>query len=329
MQSELVVGAVPGIRGRRVLPGVPDALALTALGLRDMLTRGQRRRIPEPMVVDEDDAVARFSEGAARQPAMRIVHNFQARALNALVPQGGRVLDLGVGSGHALAHFLRRRPDVTAVGVDLSEGMLDQARAVFEADGLAERVSLLRADLCDLPAEADCARIDVVASIWTLHRLPDLRTLAAALDSVAALRKRHGAAVWLLDFQRLSRADSLADVLTATDPDYPVALRQDALDGEAAAFTAAELREQLVRAGLGDARHRVTAPLKMLQAAWTTGRRDASNGAQNWIELPLDAETERRATMLRRAFRTSRNAPLPRGKAVGDSAAGWRGVRAV
>jgi SAM-dependent methyltransferase len=239
------------------------------------------------------------------------------------------VLDLGVGSGHALAHFLKRRPDVTAVGIDLSEGMLDRARALFEADGLAERVSLLRADLCNLPAEADSAPIDVVASIWTLHQLPDLRTLAAALDSVAALRKRHGAAIWLLDFQRLSRADSFANMLTAAYPDYPARLRQDALDSEAAAFSLAELREQLVRAGLGDARHRVTVPLKMLQAAWTTGRRDASNGAHNWVGLPLDAETERRATMLRRAFRTSRNAPLPRGKAVGDRAAGRRGKRAV
>jgi SAM-dependent methyltransferase len=320
MQSELVAGAVPAVRRRRLIPGAPDALVVTALGLRDGFTRGERPRIPEPMVIDEADAVARFSEGAASQPAMRNVYDFQARALNVLVPRGGRVLDLGVGSGHALAHFLQRRPDVTAVGVDLSEGMLDQARAMFHAAGLGERVSLLRADMCDLPAEVDRVQIDAVASIWTLHQLPDLRTLSAALDSVAAVRKRHGAAVWLLDFQRLSRADSFADMLAATDPHYPAALRQDALDSEAAAFTAAELREQLTLAGLGDARHRVTVPLKMLQAAWLAGRRDASDGAAAWVEVPLDAETERRATMLRRAFSTSRKAPLPRGKAVGDRA---------
>jgi SAM-dependent methyltransferase len=296
-------------------------LVVTALAMRDALTRRYRPRIPEPMVVEEDAAVMRYSQGSATQPAMRNVHDFSARALNVLVPQGGRVLDLGVGPGNALAYFLQRRPDVTAVGVDLSEGMLDHARETFGSTGTAARVRLLNADICDLPAEADSEPVDVVCSVWTLHQLPDQATLAAALNSVAAVRKRHGAAVWLLDFQRLSGSGAFAALLAATDPGYPAGLREDAIASEAAAFTAAELREQLVLAGLGAARHRTTLPLRMLQAAWLAGRRDATDGASNWIEQPLDHETERRATLLLRAFGTSRKAPLPRG-AIAEGAVG-------
>jgi SAM-dependent methyltransferase len=296
---------------------MPDALVVTGLALRDALTRRHRPRIPEPMVIDDDAAVIRYSEGSATQPAMRNVYDFSARALNVLVPQGGRVLDLGVGPGNALAYFLQRRLDVTAVGVDLSDGMLDQARETFASAGLTARVRLLQADICDLPAEADGEPVDAVCSVWTLHQLPDQATLAAALDSVAAVRKRNGAAVWLLDFQRLSRAETFRAMLAATDPGYPAPLREDALDSEAAAFTAAELREQLVLAGLGAARHRTTVPLRMMQAAWLAGRQDATDGAKNWIEQPLDRETERRAALLRQAFGTKQKAPLPRGVVAG------------
>lgn len=290
-----------------------------ALALRDAMCRQARPRIPEPMVVDDPAAVARFSEGSAAQPAMLSVYDFSARALNALVPKDGRVLDLGVGSGSALAYFLQRRPDVTAVGVDLSAGMLEQAQAACQAAGVAARVQLLEADICQLPEAAVGERVDAVCSIWTLHQLPGQPTLAAALESVAGVRERHGAAVWLLDFQRMPDSRTFPALLAATDPDYPAGLRQDAIDSEAAAFTAAELREQLALAGLGAARHRTSRPLRFLHAAWLAGQRDAAGGAQSWIEKQPDRDTARRAAMLQRAFGTSRKAPLPRGTPASDT----------
>jgi tRNA (cmo5U34)-methyltransferase len=316
MATDLSTGAAVQARPGRFLTSSPAAVAVTALAVRDSWGKSSRVRIPEAMVIEDDAAVTRFSEGGATQPAMRSIYDFSARAFNTLVPKGGRVLDLGVGSGHALAHFLERRPDVTAIGVDLSEGMLEQARTLMENTGLASRVKLLLADICDLPAEVHSERIDAVCSIWTLHQLPDEATLAAGLNSVASVRKQHGAAIWLLDFQRLSRADSLRTMLAATDPNYPAGLLQDALDSEAAAFTAAELREQLVLAGLGQLCHRTTVPLRMMQAAWLPGTGDAADGAAGWVDQPMDQETEGRAAIMRRAFATSLKAPLPRGKAI-------------
>ena len=55
----------------------------------------------------------------------RIVAQRQVRALKDLHCQSGQwVLDIGVGTGIAIAHYPR---DVNIVGLDLSQGMLRQA----------------------------------------------------------------------------------------------------------------------------------------------------------------------------------------------------------
>jgi cyclopropane fatty-acyl-phospholipid synthase-like methyltransferase len=97
------------------------------------------------MVMDDPESVAQFHEGGASNPGQQAVYDFSARALDALVPQGGRLLDLGVGSGRALSALLHRRPDVEATAVDLAPNMLATARELFVAEGHADRVELFEA----------------------------------------------------------------------------------------------------------------------------------------------------------------------------------------
>jgi tRNA (cmo5U34)-methyltransferase len=290
-----------------------DVRANLAIALRESRTSPGRARIPEPMVIDDPAAVRRFSEGGTSQPAMLSVYDFNARALNALVPKGGVLLDLGVGSGQALAYFLHRRPDVTAIGVDLSAAMLATARDMFAQCGMEHRVRLVEADAGDLPAEVAGEPIAAVSSLWTLHQLPDGDVLGAVLHRIAALRAQHGAAVWLLDFQRLADSRSFPDLLTATEPGYPASLRADAISSEAAAFRADELRRCLDAAGLGETFQRIAWPLRLLQAAWAPARGSALGGGNgSWLEVPVDRVTKRKAALLQRAFGASRVAPFPR-----------------
>lgn len=58
------------------------------------------------------------------------------------LPVGGRVLDLGVGSGCILLSVLAERSDAAGVGVDVSEAALAVARRNAEALGVAGRVDL-------------------------------------------------------------------------------------------------------------------------------------------------------------------------------------------
>jgi SAM-dependent methyltransferase len=103
------------------------------------------------MVMDDPESVAQFHEGGASNPGQQAVYDFSARALDALVPHGGRLIDLGVGSGRALSALLRRRPDIEATAVDLAPNMLASARELFVAEGHADRVELIEADITALP----------------------------------------------------------------------------------------------------------------------------------------------------------------------------------
>ena len=60
-------------------------------------------------------------------------------ALGAL-PAGGRLLDLGTGTGCIPIALLANQPDATAVAVDLSALALEAARANAERNGVADRI---------------------------------------------------------------------------------------------------------------------------------------------------------------------------------------------
>ncbi|WP_413813355.1 peptide chain release factor N(5)-glutamine methyltransferase [Devosia sp. Root635] len=64
-------------------------------------------------------------------------------ALGAL-PAGGRLLDLGTGTGCIPIAVLANQPDATAVAVDLSAEALEAAQANAERHGVAARIELLQ-----------------------------------------------------------------------------------------------------------------------------------------------------------------------------------------
>lgn len=89
----------------------------------------------------------------------------------------GRVVEIAVGTGLNLPLY---PPDVTVVGIDLSDRMLDVARRRVAEHGLHERVELRRGDVqaLDLPDGS----ADTVVSTFTLCTIP---------DPVAAVREAH------------------------------------------------------------------------------------------------------------------------------------------
>jgi SAM-dependent methyltransferase len=227
---------------------------LPLIGLRDRRHATGRERIPEPMVMNEPESVAQFHAGGAKSPGMQAVYDFSARALNALLPENARLLDLGVGSGRALAYIARLRPDLEVTAVDLAPNMLATARGLFEAEGLDSRIELVEADITALPDAIVERPWNGISCVWTLHQLPDFEVLRAALRQIAAVRERTGAAVWIFDFQRLLDPDTFPALVDVLDPSMNPVLRGDGIASEAAAFTHEELSTELGAAGLGDLR---------------------------------------------------------------------------
>jgi SAM-dependent methyltransferase len=82
-----------------------------------------------------------------------------------------RVLDLGTGDGRMIAVLRETRPQITAVGLDLSPQLLEAARQRFEH---IEDVRIEEHDLMQ-PFAGDLGQFDLVISALAIHHLPDAR----------------------------------------------------------------------------------------------------------------------------------------------------------
>ena len=111
----------------------------------------------------------------------RLVHDLD-------LPEGGTVLEIGCGTGRNLIAVARRWPKARVHGVDISEEMLKTARAAIAAAGLADRITVARADAVTLDPTPlfGSASFDRVYFSYTLSMIPDWTgALARALDLVA------------------------------------------------------------------------------------------------------------------------------------------------
>ena len=97
--------------------------------------------------------------------------------------RGCDVLDVGCGSGRALAHMAEAFPNSRFTGVDSSERALERARS--EGRGLAN----LRFERCDAAALERADRFDLVTAFDSIH---DQAQPAAVLASVAAALRPGG-----------------------------------------------------------------------------------------------------------------------------------------
>lgn len=97
---------------------------------------------------------------------------------------GGRVLEVGIGTGISLPEY---RASTRVVGVDISEPMLEKARGRVAALGLSnvEALAVMDAERLDFPD----ASFDVVVAQYVVTAVPDPE---AALDEFARVLRPGG-----------------------------------------------------------------------------------------------------------------------------------------
>jgi SAM-dependent methyltransferase len=109
------------------------------------------------------DHVRRYLERADEFPRRA---EGESVLLDHVPPGAGRVLDLGTGDGRLLALLRRERAHLRGVGLDVSDVMLDAARARFDGE---EHIQLVEHDLVNpLPK---LGRFDAVVSSMAIHHL--------------------------------------------------------------------------------------------------------------------------------------------------------------
>ncbi len=264
---------------------------------REKMARGERARVPEPMVMDEPQSVVEFDQAGADVQVP--IHHFNALGISRLLPEGGTLIDLGCGSGRLLASLARGRPDVRIIGLDLSEPMLETGRQLLERDGIGN-VELRRGNVTTFDSEIP-EQPDVVSCNWTLHQLPGEELASECLSAIARTRSRWGCAVWIFDFVRLRHPGSWPAIISMLKSPGPVLL-EDGIASERAAFTMAELTGLLERAGLGDLEGVRSRPLGEYQVHWAEGRDGRASSPGQWREVPLPAGTGGQARLTLRAF---------------------------
>lgn len=83
-----------------------------------------------------------------------------------------RVVDMATGTGDLAIAIAKAIPQAQIVGVDLSQGMLDEAKRKIEADGLAERISLECCCAEELTIESESC--DAVSVAFGVRNFGDL-----------------------------------------------------------------------------------------------------------------------------------------------------------
>jgi SAM-dependent methyltransferase len=107
---------------------------------------------------------------------------------------GGRILDVGCGAGHALVALAERFPRATAVGIEIEPHSRELAASLIRSRGLADRIQV-HPDW-DLPGGYQGA-FDLVTQFLVLHEIrPELKQ--DVLDRCAAAL-RPGGALLLFD----------------------------------------------------------------------------------------------------------------------------------
>ncbi|TKD52128.1 class I SAM-dependent methyltransferase [Sphingomonas baiyangensis] len=113
-------------------------------------------------------------------------------------PPGGTVLEVGCGTARNLIVAARRWPETRFYGFDISDAMLETARANVAKAGLSGRIVLARGDAAAFDTQAlfGVAAFDRVFLSYTLSMIPDWRgAIEAAARALAP-----GGVLHIVDF---------------------------------------------------------------------------------------------------------------------------------
>jgi ubiquinone/menaquinone biosynthesis C-methylase UbiE len=146
------------------------------------------QRIPGPFASLYEKATRFVIESYYRGLAQEVVGFLQT----------GRILDLGTGPGYLPIEIVKRSPELTVVGIDLSRSLIKMARRNAVNAGVADRLHFEVGDASRL--RFPDASFDMVLSTGMLHMLK---------DPVAVLREcnrvlKYGREAWFFDPARVS-----------------------------------------------------------------------------------------------------------------------------
>lgn len=201
-------------------------------------------RTPEPELMDEPEQVRAYANADFTASDSAMIERMAALCGDA---PGPILVDLGCGPGNISFRLAHRWPAARVVGIDGAQAMLAIARERLEAEPALEgRLSFQQAVLPLRDPGELAGSCSTLVSNSLLHHLHDPLVLWETLRELAG----PGAFVYVQDLRRPSSSDALEDMVRQEMSAAPEVLRRDFQASLHAAFTPAEVEQQLQQAGV-------------------------------------------------------------------------------
>lgn len=211
------------------------SLSVLKVLVKELATRNRLPRTNEPtLVMDDPDQVADYTRAGLVGGVMAPVYLFHSTQVCQVICSGDRVLDLACGPANQLCQIARLNPDCHFTGLDLSSEMLERARGLTDSLGLSN-VDFVKGSITDLSRFPDGC-FDAAMSTMALHHLPDVESLNQTFREAARVLKADGG-LYLADFGRLRRPDSIDYFANQYVDRQPVLFTQDYFNSLHAAFS--------------------------------------------------------------------------------------------
>ncbi len=206
------------------------------------------KRIPEPELMDSPEQTRAYAAADFSEPNQIFCQAVGAALANHPNAHGGRLLDLGCGSGGLLVDLALSLPAWEMVGIDAGPNMLKLADHAVIENELQHQVTLLEAHL---PSDLDLLQtkgpFDAIVSNSLVHHLNDPMTI---WESIAALAQGDTVVV-VMDLIRPSNLDEANALVEAHTQGALPALREDFYNSLLAAWRPDEIESQLASMGWG------------------------------------------------------------------------------
>ena len=198
-------------------------------------------RVTEPELMDEVEQALAYSEADFSDSHQAVVAHFTER-----FPDfgDGRVIDLACGPADVTTRLARAFPDATFLGVDGAAAMIVLGRERVAREELADRITLECRFLPD-PSLRALGPFDAAVCTGALHHFHDPMVLWNAFREVAG----DGTRVLVQDLTRPESSDAAHALVEKYAAGEPEILRRDYYHSLLAAFTPAEIRDQLHAVG--------------------------------------------------------------------------------
>jgi cyclopropane fatty-acyl-phospholipid synthase-like methyltransferase len=201
-------------------------------------------RVTEPELMDELDQARAYSEADFSDSHQAVVEHFTERFTEFGAVAGARVIDLACGPADVTTRLARALPDATFLGVDGAEAMIALGRERVAREGLGGRITLERRFLPD-PSLRSRGPFDAVVSTGALHHFHEPMVLWNTIRDVSG----DGTRVLIQDLTRPESREAAQVLVDRYAGGEPEILRRDYFQSLLAAFTPAEIRDQLRRVG--------------------------------------------------------------------------------